>query len=475
MTSATPVAPATQRWVLVIAALASIMTALDTLVVATALPTIHRNLHAAMTTLEWTVNAYNLSFATLLMTAAALGDRFGRTRVFALGLGIFVVASGACGLARSAEVLIVARAIQGAGAAMILSLAVAIVAAAFPAERRGGAMGSVQGATGLATACGPLVGGAITQGLTWEWIFWTNIPIGLIAIPLALTRIPETYGPGTKLDPPGPALITGGSFGIVWALVRGNPAGWTSPEVLLSAAGGLALLLAFARWEARTSDPMLPIRLFTARGFAIGNTAIFLTFAALFTAVFFYPQLLQTALHYTPLETGVRLLPWTLALLCCAPLAGTLTDRLGERPIIVTGLTLMAVGMFWTATAARPGISYGPLIFPLIVTGVGTAVTVPAAQTAAVNAVIPAAVGRAAGANSTMRELGGVFGIALTVAVFTATNPRNTTAAFLPAFHDAITTAAALALLGALIALLLPAGQRAPLIYSGDPTAGKVR
>ncbi|MFI1919411.1 MFS transporter [Nocardia sp. NPDC020380] len=456
MTSATSVAPATQRWVLVLAALASIMTALDTLVVATALPTIHRDLHAGVTTLEWTVNAYNLSFATLLMTAAALGDRFGRTRMFAVGLGIFVFASGACGLDRSAETLIVARAIQGAGAAMILSLAVAIVAAAFPAGRRGGAMGSVQGATGLATACGPLVGGAITQGLTWEWIFWINVPIGLIAIPLSLSRIPETYGPDTKLDLPGPALITGGSFGIVWALVRGNPIGWTSPEVLLSAAAGLALCFAFARWEARTPHPMLPIRLFTARGFTIGNTAIFLTFAALFTAVFFYPQLLQAALHYTPLETGIRLLPWTLALLFCAPLAGTLADRLGERPIIVTGLALMAVGMFWTAATARPGISYAPLIFPLIVAGIGTAMTVPAAQTAAVNAVTPAAMGKAAGANSTMRELGGVFGIALTVAVFTAANPRNTTADFLPGFHDAITTAAALALLGALISLPLP-------------------
>lgn len=451
--------PATQRWVLVLGAIASCMAALDTLVVATALSTIRRDLGATIDTLEWTVNAYNLSFAVLLMTAAALGDRFGRTRMFALGLGIFAVASAACALSTSVAMLIAARAVQGAGAALLMSLALALVGAAFPEKGRGRAMGIVQGATGLATACGPLIGGTVAQGMAWQWIFWINVPIGLIAIPLVLNRIPESRGPDSALDLPGLALITGGATGIVWALVRGDITGWASIEVVVSAIAGLALLIAFGWWEARCPEPMLPLALFTSRGFSVGNSAIFLAFAALFTSVFFYAQFLQTVLGYDPLATGLRLLPWTMILFFCAPIAGVLADRFGERTILGIGLVSMAIGMLWIASVAEARMAYHSLVIPLILSGIGTSLAIPSAQSSVVGAVPQSAIGKAAGANSMMRELGGVFGIAIAAAVFAGFGGYGSPDEFVTGFKPAVTVGAALALLGALTALALP-GRR---------------
>ena len=241
------------------------MTALDTLVVSTSLSTIRLDLGAGVEELEWTVNAYNLSFAVLLLTAAALGDRFGRRRLYALGLGIFVAASAACALAPDAGWLIGARAVQGAGAALVTTLALALLSAAFPPERRGAAIGMFSAITGIAVASGPLVGGAVAEGLAWEWIFWLNVPIGLIAIPLVLRRIDESFGPDTALDIRGVALVTAGAFGIVWGLVRGNAAGWDSPEVLAALGLGAALVVAFILWELQAQRPMLPMRFFRSR------------------------------------------------------------------------------------------------------------------------------------------------------------------------------------------------------------------
>src|SRR3954454_13089813 len=288
----------TQRWVVVLTAVGSLMAALDTLVLSTALSTIRVDLGATVEQLEWTVNAYNLSFAVLLMTAAALGDRFGRRRLFAGGLVLFGACSAACALAPSVGWLVVARALQGAGAAFVMPLGLALVGAAFPPERRGSAMGALQGLTGLSVASGPVIGGAIAQGVAWQWIFWINVPIGLLAIPLALARIPEGFGADRSLDLRGLALITGAALGVVWGLVRGNDAGWSSPEVVLAIGIGVALLAAFVAWEARSRTPLLPLSLFRSRAFSAGNGAIFLTFAALFSAVFFLAQYLQTALGY---------------------------------------------------------------------------------------------------------------------------------------------------------------------------------
>jgi EmrB/QacA subfamily drug resistance transporter len=458
-------AHASRRWVLGLAAVASFMVALDTLVVSTALTTIRLDLRASVEELEWTVNAYNLSFAVLLMTASALGDRFGRRRWFAGGLLLFALASAACALAPDAGTLIAARAVQGAGAAFVMPLALALVGAAFPPERRGSAMGALQGLTGLAVASGPVIGGAVAQGVAWQWIFWINVPIGLLAVPLVLARIPESRGEDAALDLPGLGLITAAALGIVWGLVRGNGAGWGSVEVVASLAAGFALLGAFVGWERRARAPMLPLGLFRSRAFAAGNGGIFLTFAALFSAVFFLAQFLQTALGYGPLGAGLRLLPWTATLFFVAPVAGALVDRFGERPFLVGGLALQALGLGWIALIASPGMDYVEMVPALMIAGCGVSMALPSAQNAAVNAVPASALGKAAGANSTLRELGGVFGIAIAVAVFAGAGGYASAQAFSDGFVPAIGVAAGLSLAGALAGLSVPARERilAPL------------
>jgi EmrB/QacA subfamily drug resistance transporter len=444
------------RWVLALTGIGGLMAALDTLVVSTALSTIRLHLHASVEQLEWTVNAYNLSFAVLLITAAALGDRFGRRNLFATGLGLFAAASAACALAPNVGLLIAARTVQGAGAALIMPLGLALLSEAFPAEKRGAAIGVFSAITGLAVASGPLVGGAIVQGISWEWIFWVNVPIGLLAIPLVLTRMRESHGPQTSLDIRGLALVTLGALGVVWGLVRANQAGWGSVEVLASLSVGVLLIAGFLGWEQRAREPMLPLRFFRSRAFSAGNAAIFFTFASLFGTVFFYAQLLQTALGYGPLGAGLRLLPYTATFMTVAPIAGALADRIGERPLLVGGLTLQSVGMAWLALIARPGLPYSYMLAPFIIAGVGVSMAIPSAQNSVVGSVASEALGKAAGVNSMMRELGGVFGIAVVVAVFAATGGYASAQAFTDGFGPAIGVSAGLALAGALAALALP-------------------
>jgi EmrB/QacA subfamily drug resistance transporter len=447
------------RWVVVLTAIGSLMAALDTLVVSTALSTIRLDLGASVEHLEWTVNAYNLSFAVLLMTGAALGDRYGRRNLYALGLGIFAAASAVCALAPDVGWLIGARAVQGAGAALLMPLGLALLSAAFPPERRGAAIGIFSAITGLAVASGPLVGGAVVQGLAWEWIFWINVPIAIVAIPLVLTRMKESHGADSSLDIPGLALVTGGALGLVWALVRGNQAGWDSPEVLGSFVLGALLVASFVAWELRAREPMLPMGFFRSRAFSAGNAAIFMTFASLFGAVFFYAQLLQTGLGYDPLGAGLRLMPWTATFLTVAPVAGALVDRFGERPFMVAGLSLQAVGMAWLALIVEPGMAYSEMLAPLIVGGVGVSMAIPAAQNSVLGSVGEHALGKAAGTNSMMRELGGVFGIALVVAVFAGAGSYASAQAFVDGFSPAMLVAAGLALAGAAAGLALP-GRR---------------
>jgi EmrB/QacA subfamily drug resistance transporter len=450
-----------QRWVLALTSIASLMVALDTLVVSTALSTIRLDLGASIEELEWTVNAYNLSLAVFLLPAAVLGDRFGRRRLFAGGLGLFVAASAAAALAPDVGFLIVARAVQGLGAALVISLALSIVGASFPPERRGAAIGILEGVAGLATIGGPVIGGAVAQGISWEWIFWVNVPIGLAALPLVLARIEESFGPDTPLDLRGFALITGGAFGIVWGLVRGNSAGWGSVEVVAALALGAILVLVFAAWELRAREPMLPMRFFRSRSFSAGNAATFFLFAALFGAVFFFAQFLQTALAYGPLDAGLRLLPWTATLFIVAPIAGALADRIGERPLIVGGLALQAAGLGWIALLAAPDLEFAALVAPSIVTGIGTSMAIPATANAVVGAVATEAVGKAAGANGLLRELGGVLGVALAVTVFAGAGGYASPEAFTEGFAAAIGAAAAMAMIGAVAGLALPARRPA--------------
>jgi EmrB/QacA subfamily drug resistance transporter len=443
-------------WIIALTGVGSLMAALDTLVVSTALSTIRLSLHASVEELEWTVNSYNLSFAVLLISAAALGDRFGRRNLYATGLGLFAAASAACALAPGVGWLIAARAVQGAGAALIMPLGLALLSEAFPAERRGAAIGIFSAITGLAVASGPLVGGAIVQGISWEWIFWVNVPIGLLAIPLVLTRMGESRGLSSSLDIRGLALVTLGSLGIVWGLVRGNQAGWGSAEVLATLMAGALLIAAFIRWELRAGEPMLPMGFFRSRAFSAGNAAIFFTFASLFGTVFFYAQLLQIGLGYGPLGAGLRLLPYTATFMTVAPVAGAMADRIGERPLLVSGLMLQTVGMAWLALIAKSGLAYSHMLAPFLIAGVGVSMAIPAAQNSVVGSVASEALGKAAGVNSMMRELGGVFGIALAVAVFAATGSYVSAHSFINGFGPATGISAGLALAGALAATMLP-------------------
>jgi EmrB/QacA subfamily drug resistance transporter len=452
-------------WVVVLAAVGSFMGALDTLVVSTALPTIRLDLGASISELEWTVNAYNLSFAVMLITGAALGDRFGRRRLYAVGLVGFAIASAACALSPSAGWLIAARAVQGVGAAFMMSLGLALLSAAFPAERRGTAIGLFSAVTGLAVASGPLVGGAVVNGLDWTWIFWLNVPIGLLAAPLVLARMRESFGPHTGLDLPGLGFVSAGALGIVWGLVRGNAAGWESVEVIATLAAGALLVTAFVAWELRASEPMIPMSFFRSRAFSAGNVAIFAVFGSLFAEVFFFSQLLQTGMGFDVLGAGLRLMPWTGTFLLIGPIAGALADRIGERPLMVAGLVIQAAGAIWIAVIAGPDLTYAQLVVPMVIAGIGISMAIPSAQNSVLGSVAREAVGKAAGTNSLMRELGGVFGIALAVAVFAGAGSYASAQAFTDGFGPAIGVAAALALLGAIAGSFLPGhGKQSELI-----------
>jgi len=442
--------------VLIVASVASLMVALDALVVTTALPKIRAHLGASVEELEWTVNAYTLSFAVLLLTGAALGDRFGRRRLCAAGLGVFSMASAACALAPNVGVLIAARAIQGAGAALVMPLGMTLLSAAYPPERRARALGIFSGITGLAVLAGPVIGGGITQGIAWQWIFWINVPIGLLTIPVAFRRVDESYGPRSAPDVAGLALVTGAALGLVWALVRGNSAGWGSAEVIAALVVGALLAVAFVLWERRAAEPMLPMGLFASRPFSSSNAAIFFLAAALYGAVFFMAQFLQTVQHHGPLDAGIRLLPWTATLFVVAPITGARISRVGERPFAVAGLLLQAAGMGWIALIAAPDVAYWRLVAPLAMAGCGVSMAMPALQNAVVSAVAPASIGKASGAFNMMRQLGGVFGIAVLVAVFSGGGGYASAQLFSNGFTAAIGVSAGLSLLGAAASVGLP-------------------
>ncbi|AWS49070.1 MFS transporter [Streptosporangium sp. 'caverna'] len=439
-----------QRRVLALASIGSVMVALDTLVVAAALTTIRQDLGASIEQLEWTVNAYSLSFAMLLVTAAAIGDRWGRRRTFAAGLALFSIASIACALATSVPLLIAARTLQGIGAAAVMPLAMSLLGAAFPPERRGWAIGVFSGLTGLAVLGGPMIGGAVTQGLAWQWIFWINVPVGALAIPLVLRWIPESRGTARRLDPGGAALITLAVLGIVWGVVRGPAAGWNSLEVIGSFVLGGLLLLGFLAWESRAPQPMVPLTFFRSRAFSAGNAAGFFLTAALYGAVFFLAQFMQATFGSGPLKAGLQLLPWTATLFLVAPLAGRLVDRIGERPLVVTGLALQAAGLFWIGQVGGGTVHYSELVLPLIVAGCGVSMAMPATQSASIGALPRESVGIASGIYSMMRQLGGVVGVAVPAAVFAGAGGYES---FTTGFTRALAVCGVLSLLGALAGL----------------------
>ena len=450
-----------KNWTLGIVALASFMMALDALIVTTAFATIRQDFNVSVETLQWVVNAYNLSFAVLLLTGAALGDRFGRRRMFAAGIALFTLASVACALSGSAAWLIAARFAQGAAAALVMPLGMAILSAAFAREERARALGIFSGVTGFALIIGPAAGGLISENLGWRWVFWINLPIGMIAIALAVARLRESFGVKAALDIPGLVTIAGAALALVWALLRGNTLGWASLEVTSALGAGALLAALFVMWETRAPAPMVPMRLFRAPAFSASVAASFLFYAAMYGVLFLLPQFLQTTLGFGPLGAGLRLLPWTATLFVTAPVAGAVVNKFGERPLVVTGLTMQAIGLGWIAMLAAPGTAFPALVAPLVLAGVGVSMAMPAAQNAIIGSVAVTEIGKASGVFNMARFLGGMFGIAAMVAVFSAQSGIGSATGFSAGFAPAMMVAATLSLLGAFAGFALPARQRA--------------
>jgi EmrB/QacA subfamily drug resistance transporter len=459
-------------WTFAITSAALFMASLDNLVVTTALPSIRAHLHASLAGLQWTVNAYTLTFAVLLLTGATLGERYGRRRMFVAGLGLFTLGSAAAALAPSIGLLIAARAAQGVGAAVLVPLTLTLLSAAVRPERRGVALGAWGAIGGLAIAIGPLVGGAVVEGASWQWIFWLNVPIGLVVLPLAWRRLTESYGPATRLDLPGLALASLGLFGIVLGVVRGNGHGWTSLTVLPPIVIGGLLVAAFIAWELRAAEPMLPLHLFRSRGFTVTNVISLLMFFGMFGSIFLLAQFLQVVQHYSPLQAGLRTLPWTAMPVLIAPIAGALSDRIGGRPLLVAGLALQAIGLGWLAVVISPTVPYMTMVPAFVVAGVGMSLFIAPIANVVLGSVRRDQEGIASGANNAIRELGGVFGIAVLGAVFSAHGSYASGPAFVSGLSAAVWVGAAAVAVAAGGALLLPRLRRSsPVSTATEPAA----
>ncbi|MEV0097023.1 DHA2 family efflux MFS transporter permease subunit [Streptomyces sp. NPDC050738] len=448
-------------WALIITSVAGFMAALDNLVVTTALPSIREDLGGALSDLQWTVNAYTLTFAVLLMFGAALGDRFGRRKLFISGLTVFTLASAAAAMAPGINSLIAARAVQGVGAAIMMPLTLTLLTAAVPAARRGAALGIFSAVTGLAVASGPLIGGSLTEHFSWEWIFWLNVPVGLALLPFARLRLSESYAPNARLDIPGTVLVSGGLFGIVYGLVNGQADGWTSPTILISLFAGAALLAGFVHHGFTAKNPMLPMRLFRNRAFFGINMASMLMFLGMFGSIFLLSQFLQGVAGYSPTEAGLRMLPWTGMPLIVAPFAGILSDRIGGRPVVAAGLALQALGLGLFAAVIGPDVSYAAQLPGLILSGIGMALYFAPAASVVMSSVRPAEQGIASGANNALREVGGSLGVAIMGAVFSAQGGLETPQSFTDGTVPALWIGAGTVALAALVALLIPRRAKA--------------
>ncbi|KUN73233.1 MFS transporter [Streptomyces canus] len=455
-------------WALVITSVAGFMAALDNLVVTTALPSIREDLGGGLHDLEWTVSAYTLTFAVLLMTGAALGDRFGRRRLFLTGLTIFTGASAAAALAPGIDSLIAARAVQGVGAAIMMPLTLTLLTAAVPAARRGMAYGIWGAVNGLAVASGPLIGGSLTEHISWQWIFWLNVPLGVALLPLARLRLAESHGTGARLDIPGTLLASGGLFGIVYGLVRGPSDGWADTVVLLALFAGAALLTAFVLYSTRAKNPMLPMRLFRSRAFSGINAASLLMFLGMFGSIFLLSQYMQGVLGYSPTEAGLRMLPWTGMPMLVAPIAGILSDRIGGRPVVATGLFFQAAGLAYMASVVTVDASYSAQLPGLILSGIGMALFFAPASNLVMSSVRSEEQGIASGANNALREVGGALGIAVMASIFSAQGGYESGQSFVDGLRPALVTGAAVVAVAGVAALLIPSAKRGTVVTSSE-------
>ncbi|MET7598888.1 MULTISPECIES: MFS transporter [unclassified Streptomyces] len=447
-------------WALVITSVAGFMAALDNLVVTTALPSIREDLGGALDDLEWTVSAYTLTFAVLLMFGAALGDRFGRRRMFLAGLTVFTGASAAAAMAPGIDSLIAARAVQGVGAAIMMPLTLTLLTAAVPAAKRGTAYGIWGAVNGLAVASGPLIGGSLTEHVSWHWIFWLNVPLGLALLPLARLRLSESYGSGAPLDITGTLLASGGLFGIVYGLVRGPADGWTSAYVLTALVTGAVLLGGFVRHGIRDKAPMLPMRLFRSRAFSGINAASLLMFLGMFGSIFLLSQYMQGVLGYSPTEAGLRMLPWTGMPMLVAPIAGYLSDRVGGRPVVAAGLFLQAAGLAYLAAVVTADVAYSGQLPGLIVSGIGMSLYFAPASALVMSSVHPKEQGIASGANNALREVGGALGIAVMSSIFASQGGYESAQSFVDGLRPALWVGAGVVAVAATAALAIPSARR---------------
>ena len=448
-------------WTLAIVSVALFMTALDNLVVGIALPSIRRELGGSLESLEWTVNSYTLAFAVFLLMGAALGDRFGRRRMFVAGLALFTASSAMAALAPSIGALVAARAVQGLGAAIVTPLTLTLLSEAVSPQRRGAALGVWAGVSGLGVAMGPLVGGAVVEGISWHWIFWLNVPVGLALLPAAARMLAESRGPNARLDLPGLLLAGSGLFGLTFGIVRADALGWTSTTVLASIAAGLVLLAAFLAYERRAAEPMLPPRFFGIRGFAATNGVSFAMFFGTFGSIFLLSQFFQVAQGLGPFEAGVRTLPWTGMPMLVAPLAGLLSDRIGSRPLMAAGLALQAGAIAWLGVISEPTTPFAELIAPFVMAGTGMALVFAPSANAVLASVRPQEAGQASGATNAIREVGGVMGVAVLASVFSAHGGYGDPQAFTDGIGAALPIGAAVLALGAVVALFVPGRRRA--------------
>jgi EmrB/QacA subfamily drug resistance transporter len=460
MSPAPPFDRRRQALALAITGAATFMVTLDNLVVTNALPSIRADLGATISQLGWFVNAYTLTFAALLLTGASLGDRFGRRRVFAVGLAIFTGGSLWAALATSSGMLIAARGTQGLGAALVMPLSLTLLSAAFPADRRGLAIGIWSGLSGLAVALGPVVGGAVVDGLSWQWIFFINVPIGILLAPLAYRVLDESHGPDGGLDVRGLVLASTGLFALVWGIVRGNDEGWASPEILAALGLGLVLLAAFVAWERRAPAPMLPLHLFRSRAFSATNGVSLIMNFGIFGSIFLLAQFLQTVQGYSAFDAGIRTLPWTLMPMFIAPLAGAFSDRIGSRPLMATGLALQAIALGWLATVTSPDVAYGSLIVPFVLAGIGMSLVFAPVSNTILSSVRRSEEGKASGANNAIREVGGALGVAVLASVFSRQGSTLSGERFVDGLVPAVWVGAAVLAAGALLALAVPGRPR---------------
>lgn len=450
-TSARPLAA-----VLAVVGIPTFMVTLDNLVVTNALPVIKTSLHASLTDLQWFVNAYTLSFATLLLTASALGDRLGRRRMFMAGIALFTIASAVCALSTEPLMLIAARAVQGVGAAAVMPLSLTLLTAAVPEKMRSASIGIWGGISGLGVAVGPVAGGAVVSGLNWHWIFWLNVPVGLLILPFVGRVLHESRGGNDRLDPLGLVLSVAGVLSVVWGVIHGAGDGWTSRNVLGALAAGAVLLAGFLVWEHRSAAPMLPLRLFRSRAFSMINATAFLFAVGVFGSVFLAAQYFQVVQGCSPLGSGIRTMPWTMAPMVVAPLAGLVLDRVGARTLIVAGQVLLAGALAWLAAVSSVGSGYGPFVGPFLMAGIGMGLTFAPAATVVMNAAAPADQGIASGTNNTIREVGVAMGVAVLVSVFASHGSYTSPQHYVDGLVPALWVGAAIVAVGAIAGMLLP-------------------